>query len=155
MLIHVSELERFLGPSCCFDCANKSDFSSLYLPLTWTLGRMFWKGAACSKSQTSSCDWRENSKTLEQEATAWGKKKKKKTSAEHLKVATGFKMTPRPVPGSAHSAYRTGWRCPPPSGSGNTQSWAQRTQRCPSAGGGRTPGYLNGITLQLSHICYR
>lgn len=27
------------------------------LPLTWTLGRMFWKGAACSKSQTSSCDW--------------------------------------------------------------------------------------------------
>lgn len=28
------------------------------LPLTWTRGRMFWKGAACSKSQTSSCDWK-------------------------------------------------------------------------------------------------
>lgn len=26
------------------------------LPLTWTLGKMFWKGAACNKSHTSSWD---------------------------------------------------------------------------------------------------
>lgn len=29
------------------------------VPLTWTLGRIFWNGAACNRSHTSSRDWNE------------------------------------------------------------------------------------------------
>lgn len=35
----------------------RETYINMSLPLTWTLGKMFWKGAACNKSHTSSWDY--------------------------------------------------------------------------------------------------